>query len=68
MEKVFWLLWNPQGHTPPTKRFDSYDEAANVAEAMQKRIGVGTMYILRAVQSVSVIQKVKWSGLKENVL
>lgn len=64
MEKTFWLLWNPEGHTPPTKRFSTYDEAARVAEAMQKRIGLGTMYILKAVQSFSVVQKTKWEGLK----
>lgn len=65
MEKIFWLLWNPQGQTPPTKRFSCYEEAEEVATAMQQRLGVGTMYILKAVQSVSVAQTVKWEGLRE---
>lgn len=64
MQKVFWLLWNPEGRMPPTKCFDTYEEAAEVAEAMQKRIGVGTMYILKAEQSYTVAQKGKWEGLK----
>lgn len=64
MEQTFYILWNPQGHTPPTTRFESYEKAAEVAEAMQRRIGVGTMYIMKAEQSVSVTQKIKWEGLK----
>lgn len=64
MQKKFYILWNPAGHTPPTKQFETYEEAARVAEAMQKRIGLGTMYILQAVQSFSVFQKTKWEGLK----
>lgn len=63
MKKSFYLLWNPEGKNPPTYRFSTYDAAAKTAEAMQKRIGVGTMYILQAVQSVSVVQKTKWEGL-----
>lgn len=63
MKKRFYILWNPQGQTPPTKRFDTYEEAADVAEAMQRRIGLGMMYILEAVQSVTVSQQVKWEGL-----
>lgn len=65
MERVFYILWNPEGQRPPTRKFDSYDEAAEVAQAMQLRIGVGTMYILKAVQAVSVVQDVKWVGFKE---
>ena len=65
MQKTFWLLWNPEGRTPPTKRFDTFEEAAAVAENMQKRIGVGTMYIMKTVQSVTVSHQVKWEGFKE---
>lgn len=64
VDKKFYILWNPDGQTPPTVRFKTYEEAAKVAEAMQKRIGLGTMYILQAVQSFSVVQKSKWEGLK----
>lgn len=64
MEKKFYILWNPAGQTPPTMRFKTYDEAAKVAEAMQRRIGLGTMYILEALQSFTVSHKTKWEGLK----
>lgn len=66
MEKIFWILWNPQGYSPPTYRFASYEDAAKRAEEMQRKIGNGTMYVMQAVQSVTVSQKVKWQGLKEN--
>lgn len=62
MRKQFFILWNPQGQTPPTKAFGTYDEAAKTAESMQKRIGIGTMYIMKAVQSVTVSQSIKWEG------
>lgn len=65
MERVFWILWNPEGVNPPTYRFYTYEDAAKRAEEMQKKIGIGTMYVLKAVQSFSVMQKTKWEGLKE---
>ena len=64
MERLFYILWNPEGRTPPTMRFDSYEKAAEFAEAMQRRIGVGTMYIMKSEQSITVTQKIKWEGLK----
>lgn len=63
-EQKFYILWNPAGQTPPTVRFPTYDEAAKIAESMQKRIGLGTMYVMEAVQSFTVTQKSKWEGLK----
>lgn len=62
--KTFFILWNPDGRTPPTARFETYEEAAKVAEAMQKRIGVGTMYIMQAMAAVSLTLKQKWETAK----
>lgn len=63
-EKVFWILWNSEGRTPPTARFSTFSKAMAMAESMQKDIGVGTMYVLKAENKVCVTKKVIWEGLK----
>lgn len=60
----FYILWNPEGQSPPTATFRTYEEAAAVAEKMQKRIGVGRMYVMKAVQCFAVELKTKWEKIK----
>lgn len=31
---TFWILWNPAAKSPPSVRFNSYKEAADVAKKM----------------------------------
>lgn len=58
--KTFWILWNPEGQTPPTVRFSSFNAARDCAEKMQQRLGVGTMYVMKVEMGVSVSLKTKF--------
>jgi hypothetical protein len=59
--KKFWILWNPEGKTPPTVKFASFEAASKTADAMQKRIGVGTMYVMEVVAGCEVKQTARWA-------
>lgn len=63
--KIFWILWNPEGNTPPTKRFDTLEKARQVAADMQSRIGIGTMYVLKAEASLTITLKEKWEKIDD---
>lgn len=58
--KTFWILWNPEGETPPRVRFATEEGAKETAEKLQTRIGVGTMYVMEAKTSYNVSLKTKW--------
>lgn len=62
--KTFWILWNPEGQNPPTIRFATFDIAKEQAAKLQTRIGVGTMYVMRAVAGVTISLTQKWESEK----
>lgn len=62
--KTFWILWHPEGKTPPTVVFDTEDKARKSAETMIQRIGHGTMYVMKGVAGVAVTAKTKWEIVK----
>lgn len=62
--KTFWILWNPEGRMPPTKQFETREEATRVAAVMQQRIGIGTMYVLKVESAFTVALKTKWEAAK----
>jgi hypothetical protein len=61
--KPFWILWNPQGKTPPTVRFSTYEAARATADKMQQNLGIGTMYVMQVVAGVTVSLKTKWENV-----
>lgn len=61
--KAFWILWHPQGNTPPTVMFDTVDKAMKTAELMIERIGKGTMYVMKAVGGVEIVTKKTWTAI-----
>lgn len=63
--KTFWILWNPEGHNPPRVRFNTYEAAKKTADDMQKKIGVGVMYVMEAKSGVTVQMKARWENAKE---
>lgn len=58
--KKFWILWNPEGHTPPTVKFTTLQAARETAAKMQARIGIGTMYVMESVAGINVTLVQKW--------
>lgn len=64
--KKFWILWHPQGQTPPTVKFATFQEAKNCAENMIGKIGIGTMYVMEAVAGVEPVRKVRWTTAKKD--
>lgn len=62
--KTFWILWNPEGKTPPTVAFPTLEGAREIAAKMQSRIGVGTMYVMECVAGVEVSLVQKWINPK----
>lgn len=62
--KTFWILWNPEGKTPPTVQFETAEKAMAQAARLQQRIGLGTMYVLKAEAAFTVAVKTKWESVK----
>jgi hypothetical protein len=62
--KTFWILWHPQGTTPPTVMFAERVKAEKTAEAMINRIGSGTMFIMEAVGGVELQRRLVWQHVK----
>lgn len=47
---TFYIIWNPASNKPPTRQFDSYSEAAKVAEKMVIQHG-GQFHVLKSVST-----------------
>lgn len=63
--KTFFILWHPEGHTPPTVRFNTLAEAVKTAEFMMEKIGQGTMYIMRVVGGIETLKRTKYVAAKD---
>ncbi len=57
---TFWILWHPDGKTPPTVTFQAHENAVATAELMMNRIGQGTMYIMRCDGAVAMVKRTKY--------
>jgi hypothetical protein len=57
MKKKFWILWSPESHLPPTKRFDTKAEATKIAKHMAEKHPDQTFYVCQA-QSVSSVRPI----------
>ena len=55
----FWILWNPDGNTPPKVVFKTYDGALTESKRLIAQIGRGTVYVMEAVSSETVEVNVK---------
>lgn len=58
--KTFWILWHPEGSTPPKVRFGTLAEAVKTAEFMMEKIGNGTMFIMKAVGGIETLKRTKY--------
>lgn len=52
--KRFWILWSPQSHLPPTKRWDKRSEAVEVAEKMARAHPSQEFYVMQSVNHSQV--------------
>lgn len=48
MKDMFWLVWCPTGHNPPSYRHTDYLEAAREAERLAKDVPGKEFYVLGA--------------------
>lgn len=58
--KRFWLIWSPQGVTPPSRRHDTPDSAQKEAERLAREAPGKEFYVLAAVGCAKKID-VEWS-------
>lgn len=52
--KPFFIIWNPTHPYPPKVRFDSYEQAAKVAERMAEQNVGEEFYVLETVARATV--------------
>lgn len=62
--RPFYILWNPEGTSAPSVTFDDMESAFLTAESMQRRIGEGSMFVMKAVAVSTVSQHVKSVPIK----
>ena len=63
MKDMFWLVWCPTGHHPPSYRHTDYLEAVREAERLAKEIPGKEFYVLGAetMRVVDSMQRVDFA-------
>lgn len=57
---TFWILWSPEGDTPPRVRFGTEEGAKASAAKMAADHYPSTFYVMKAVAGVKAVQRVRW--------
>lgn len=61
-ERIFWILWSPEGTTPPRVTFDTREAALAQAEAMARQHRGNRFFVMEA-KSLSMVDGVKTTVL-----
>lgn len=58
--KKFWIIWNPEGVTPPTVTFSAFGPARREAERLAAKCG-GHFHVL-VLEGTAIKTDVYWAG------
>lgn len=56
----FWLVWSPQGGTPPSRRHATEDAAREEAERLSRQAPGDEFYVLASKAVVRTVRPVEW--------
>ena len=62
-DQVFWIIWSPEGKSPPNVRHTSKAEATEVAESMARQHRSCRFFVMKA-ESLSMSDGVKTTVLE----
>ena len=58
--KEFYIVWSPEGHTNPTRRYETKEAAKLACEYLINTKKSKEVYILKKVMKASILPEIRW--------